>query len=116
MVEIDLHAGQVMVLETLWENDCQSQADIVRNLSVTPPTVYNLVVRLAKADFVEFRKSETDARIMKVCLLPRGIEIERSVKLQWEKLENQLLKNLTAAEKILFSMLLKKIQQTDADE
>ena len=115
MSEIDLHAGQVLVLESLWETDCQSQADLVRNLFVTPPTIYNLVNRLAKADFVELKKCETDARLMRVCLLPKGANIKYSVEKQWKKLEELLLKNLSEPEKLMFAMLLKKIKQADSE-
>ncbi|MGI8469558.1 MAG: MarR family winged helix-turn-helix transcriptional regulator [Pyrinomonadaceae bacterium] len=111
MLEIGLHAGQVMVLESLWETDCQSQTDLVRRLSVTPPTVYNLAVKLAKSGFVEIKKCETDGRLMRVCLLQKGINIKSSVKTQWEKLENSIVGKLSETEKLMFSLLLKKIRQ-----
>ncbi len=111
MREIGLHSGQVLVLESLWETDNQSQAELVRNLSVTPPTIYNLVTRLAKAKFVEIKKCKSDGRLMRVSLLPKGLEIKPLVEVQWEKLENSILSNLSEAERIMFSLLLKKTKE-----
>lgn len=111
MSEIGLHSGQVLVLESLWETDCQSQSDLARNLSVTPPTIYHLVSKLAKAGFVELKKCENDGRIMLVCLRQKGRDIKPAVENQWEKLENLILSNLSVTERTMFSLLLTKTKQ-----
>ena len=113
MLEIGLHSGQAMIMESLWEKNCQSQADLVRSLSVTPPTVYNMVVRLVKAEFVETKKLDTDARIVLVCLTQKGIELQPLFRERWAKLEHQMLANLNETEAMMFSLLLKKLKPSE---
>ncbi len=109
MKEIGLHGGQIFVLNSLWNNDGQSQADLVKQLNVSAPTVYNMVVRLTETGFVKIIKDENDARIMRVFLTDKGNEIKSQVFEQWAKLEDQTFANLTEPEKMIFSMLLQKI-------
>ena len=111
MAEIGIHAGQVFVLFALWESDGQSQAEIVRNLQVTAPTVYNMVVRLEKAGFVETRKSPQDARVQLVNLTRKGLEIRPQVERQWNKLEDMIFAELNETEKMMLQLLLKKLKK-----
>jgi MarR family transcriptional regulator, organic hydroperoxide resistance regulator len=111
MAETGLHAGQVFILSSLWETDGQSQAEIVRRLQVTPPTVYHMVIRLQESGFVELRKCESDARLMRVFLTEKGVSVKSAVEEQWRKLEEFLFAEMTETEKIMFSMLLQKIRK-----
>ncbi len=109
MKEIGLHGGQVFVLNLLWNTDGQSQAEIVKQLNISAPTVYNMVIRLSETGFTQIRKDESDARIMRVYLTDKGINIKSQVFQQWTKLEDQTFANLTEPEKMMFTMLLQKI-------
>jgi MarR family transcriptional regulator, organic hydroperoxide resistance regulator len=109
MKEIGLHGGQIFVLNVLWNADGQSQAEIVKQLNISAPTVYNMVVRLSETGFVDIVKDENDARIMRVYLTDKGLEIKSQVFEQWAKLEEQTFANLTEPEKMMFAMLLQKI-------
>jgi len=114
MCEIGLHAGQVFVLNSLWETDGQSQADLVRNLQVSPPTINNMVVRMAKAGFVELKKCGNDGRLMRVHLTEKGLQIKPKVEEQWQKLEETTFSELSEAERMMVSLLLKKIKKIAA--
>ncbi len=109
MKEIGLHGGQVFVINLLLKTDGQSQADIVRQLNLSAPTVYNMSVRLAETGFLEIRKDANDARIMRLFLTEKGRKIEPQINEQWAKLETQTFNNLTDPEKLMFEMLLQKI-------
>jgi DNA-binding MarR family transcriptional regulator len=109
MKEIGLHGGQVFVLNLLFNNDGQSQAELVKTLNLTAPTVYNMVVRLAETGFVEVIKDDNDARIMRVFLTFKGRQIHSLILEQWNKLEQQTFGNLTEPEQLMFSMLLQKV-------
>lgn len=113
MSQIGVHSGQVFVLMSLWENDGQSQAELVRNLQVTPPTVYNMVVRMADSGFVELRKCETDSRLIRVFLTEKGAALKAPVEEQWKKLEDFLFSDLTEPEKMMFLMLLQKVRKSN---
>jgi MarR family transcriptional regulator, organic hydroperoxide resistance regulator len=109
MAAIGLHAGQVFVLFSLWQNDGQSQAELVKNLNVTPPTIYNMVVKMAALEFVEIRKDASDARIMRVFLTEKGREIKPVVENEWQKFEEQIFGILTEAEQMMCSLLMQKL-------
>ena len=113
MAEIDLHSGQVFVLNSLWNLDGQSQADLAKSLKLSAPTIYNMVVRLADKGFVKIIKDEKDARLMRVFLSEKGREIEPRVEEQWQRLEEFTFRNLTEPEKMMFTMLLQKLMATD---
>jgi DNA-binding MarR family transcriptional regulator len=110
MNEIELHSGQVFVLNSLWEADGQSQAELVRSLQVTAPTINNMVSRMANAGLVELKKCETDARLMRVFLTEKGTQLKARVEEKWLKLEEIMFSELSETEKMMFSLLLKKIK------
>lgn len=109
MSAIGLHAGQVFVLASLWQNDSQSQAELVKNLNVSPPTIYNMVVKLAAMEFIEIRKDESDARIMRVFLTEKGREIKPVVENECQKFEEQIFGILTETERMMYSLLMQKL-------
>ena len=109
MSVIGLHAGQVFVLVSLWQTDGQSQAELVKNLNVTPPTIYNMVVKMASIGFVEIRKDNNDARIMRVFLTQKGCEIEPLVENECQKFEEKIFGILTETERMMCSLLLQKL-------
>jgi Transcriptional regulators len=112
MSETGVHAGQVFVLISLWETDGQTQAELVKNLQVSPPTVYNMVVRLSDSGFVEMRRCSRDARVMRVFLTEKGRSVKDRVEEQWSKLEDFLFSDLTETERLMFSLLLSKVRKT----
>jgi MarR family transcriptional regulator, organic hydroperoxide resistance regulator len=111
MSAIGLHAGQVFVLEALWETDGQTQADLVRILQVSAPTINVMVRRLAENGFVEMRKDYTDARFMRVFLTEKGTQIRLQAVEQMAKFEGEIFSPLSEPEKLMLFMLLEKIKK-----
>lgn len=109
MKEIGLHGGQVFVLNLLWKENGQSQAEIAKTLNLSAPTVYNMAIRLSENDFIEIKKDENDARIMRLFLTQKGKEIKTQVESQWAKLEEQTFTALTEPERMMLSMLFQKM-------
>lgn len=109
MKAIGLHGGQVFVLNMLWQNDGPSQADLSKSLQLAPPTIYNMVKRLAETGFVKIVRDQTDTRVMRVFLTEKGLGIKDEVQRQWHELERQTFSNLSETEKMMFSMLLEKV-------
>jgi len=109
MCEIGLHSGQVQILSSLWEKDGQSQAELVRNLCVSPPTVNKMVSKLTESGFVFKKKCPNDKRLMRVYLKDKGISAQPSVEKQWKRLEKLILKEISETEKLLIPILIRKI-------
>ena len=110
MDEIGLHGGQVYVLNELWEHDGQSQAEIMKSLAVSAPTITKMISSLVSASFVQTKKCKNDARLTRVYLTKKGQVIHPLVLAQWAKLEEIALKNFSDTEKVLVSLLLEKLK------
>lgn len=110
MDEIGLHGGQVNVLNELWQNDGQSQAEIMKSLGVSAPTITKMISSLVNSSFIQTKKCKNDARITRVYLTKKGRVIEPLVLAQWEKLEQLALTNFSDTEKVLVVMLLEKLK------
>ena len=109
MNKIGLHAGQVQILCSLWEKDGQSQAELVRDLCVSPPTINKMVSRLTEEKFVRRKKCPKDQRLSRVYLTKKGQEIRESANTEWKTLEKQLLMDLAETEIILLPILLERL-------
>lgn len=108
--EIGLHSGQIFVLIELWKDDGLSQIDLVKNLSLAAPTVNKMVKSLMNNGFVESRRCGADNRLMRVYLTEKGKECENLVVERWKILEERMLSELTATEKLIFSQLFDKLK------
>lgn len=110
MSEIGLHYSQISILNELWDEDGQSQADLGKALKLSAPTINKMVNSLSKSHFVNCRKCKKDSRMMRVYLTKKGKEIRSDAKTQWQKLEEILLKDFSETEKMLFSLLVEKLK------
>ncbi len=111
MNAIGLHSGQIFVLISLWKTDGQSQIDLVKNLTLTAPTVNKMVKSLVKSGFTECRKCSSDGRLMRVFLTKKGVQCQSLAAEQWSKIETQSYSNLTETEKLIFSQLFIKLKE-----
>lgn len=107
---LGLHSGQAQVLTLLWLRDGLSQADIVRQLDVSPPTVNSLVSRLETEGFVRTRVSARDRRVKKIHLTRKAVSVREETEERIRRLEERCLRGLTDTEKVLVMMLLEKIR------
>ncbi len=112
MCDVGLHSGQAQVLSVLWKEDGLSQAEIVRELNISPPTVNTLVNKLEKNRYVKLKKSRNDKRLVRVYLTKKGLSKRSETEKQWLEIEEEVLKNLSDTEKVLALMLLEKIKNS----
>ena len=107
--EVGLHSGQVFVLFELWKNDGQRQIDLAERLGLSPPTVNKILGGLLESDFVTRGKYEDDARSTRIFLTQKGMDVRRSLEIQWAKLEQQAISGLTETEALMLKQLLGKL-------
>ncbi|MGI8544990.1 MAG: MarR family winged helix-turn-helix transcriptional regulator [Aridibacter sp.] len=110
MEKVGLHSGQAQVLSTLWMNNGQSQAEISRQLEISPATVNSLVSKLESSKFIKCKECNKDKRLMRVFLTKKGLDIRSEIETQWETLESIILKDFSDTEKVLLLMLLEKVK------
>ncbi len=110
MSDLGLHGGQVFVLQLLYIEDGQSQIDLALKLNLSPPTIHNMVKSLKKNSFVICNQCQKDARVMRVFLTPKAIELQEQIKEKWLQFENDFFAALTETEKLIMFQLLEKLK------
>ncbi|MCB1025694.1 MAG: MarR family transcriptional regulator [Acidobacteria bacterium] len=109
MSAIGIHSGQAQVLSLLSENDGQSQAQLLRSLGVSAPTVNKIVGKLSENGFVKTRKCPEDNRLMRVHLTAKGARVQPRIDEQQKRLEDMILMDFSETEKVLIKMLLERL-------
>jgi DNA-binding MarR family transcriptional regulator len=109
---IDLHSGQIFILFSLWEKDGQSQIELVKELNLTPPTVYKMVDSLMRNGFVKSEKCEEDKRLMRVYLTEKGRQSKEAVEDQMSLLEAVFFSGLNETEKLILMQILGKLKES----
>ena len=87
----DISVAYFAVIHALWENDGMSITDLGEKAQLEKSTMTSLIDRMEGAGLVRREDHPTDRRAYKICLTPRGKELE-------EKLDQVVIrayKNLT---------------------
>jgi len=109
--ELGLYTGQEWVLFQLWNEEGQTQTQLVSSLRVEPPTITKTLDRLEKTGLVERRQDPDDARVSRVYLTPAGRVLEAKVRKVWDELEALTTEGLSDVELALLRRLLDQIFQ-----
>jgi DNA-binding MarR family transcriptional regulator len=109
--EIDIHAGQEVVLWELSRQDGLSQSHLVERMCVQPPTVSKMLDRMEIAGLVRRSPDAEDSRISRVYLTERGRNNLQGVREIWIGLEQRMIENLTTEERMLLRRLLLQVHQ-----
>lgn len=104
--DLDIHLGQEMLLQCLWQQDKQTQTELANRLSIRLATVNRMVNRMEKAQLVSKCADEEDGRVSRVQLTETGREVQESIEHVWEKLEEQTLADFSQKETALLRRLL----------
>jgi MarR family transcriptional regulator, organic hydroperoxide resistance regulator len=109
--KLGLYTGQEWILFQLWNEEGQTQSQLVNRLRVEPPTVTKTLDRLEKAGLVERQPDPDDARVSRVYLTPAGKALETKVRKIWDDLEVLTAAGLSEVELALLGRLLDHIYQ-----
>jgi DNA-binding MarR family transcriptional regulator len=96
--EINLFAGQEIMLMYLWNNDGQSQQSLGRSIGLDHSTVAKSMKRLEEAGLVTRTRSNQDGRVTLVYLTETGRNLEAKVNDIWKELEQTTTRGLTSSE------------------
>lgn len=109
LAEVGLHVGQEMVLSHLWSRDGMTPSELADRLGVEPPTVTNMLSRMAKAGLLERCRDQRDARCTRVYLTEKGRELRGPVQQRWAAVQKRAFAGVTAEEEELLRSLLVRI-------
>jgi DNA-binding MarR family transcriptional regulator len=90
--ELNLHPGQDQILKALAGGDGQTMGALASALSVQPPTITKMVVRLGTQGMVERRPSLEDGRSSKVFLTEKGSQLIGDLDTRLKRMEQEALK------------------------
>lgn len=114
---MDVHPKQVPILYFLRENKGLSQNEISKRMNIKPPTVAVSIKRLEKRGIIERRPDETDHRISRVYLTPKGLKLSEDVRKRIDQSENVMFKGFSEAELCLmrrfFNQIIENFKVTD---
>lgn len=113
----DLHAGQEIFLQQVLCRQGITMNELTDNMEVTPATVTRMAERLEKKGFLKKEKCTADQRVVQVFLTDKGEEAARHITEQtWNKLEQQIVKNLSMEERMLLKRLLMQVLENLDEE
>lgn len=112
-----LHAGQEHFLAQLLCGGAMTMNELTENLEVTPATVTRTAERLEKNGFLTKEKCCNDQRVVRVSLTDKGKEAATDIiDTTWNKLEQQMVRNMSTEEKILLRRLLMQVLENIEEE
>ena len=84
--------------------------DIEEEFHLSHPTVWGLLSRLEKKDFIEFRPDAADRRCKRIYVLPKGKQLHETMHRTIAENEARMVENFTPEEQAQFvSLLLRAI-------
>ncbi len=110
-----LHAGQEMMLATLWREGGLSLSQLAERLEVQPPTVTRIVQRMEAGGLVERSPDPEDQRVSLICASAKGLELREQIEAVWKKLEARTTEGMTQEERLLFRRLLLQARENLGD-
>jgi MarR family transcriptional regulator, organic hydroperoxide resistance regulator len=110
LLEVGLHVGQEMVLIELWEQDGLRGGELAERQGVEQPTITKMVRRLERCGLVTRSRDSEDARCFRVYLTDEGRALEASVARCSEKIEEKMLRSMSAGERRSFHRLLTTVR------
>ncbi len=113
----DGHRGQGRVMRVLMdEQDGISQRDLAEKLQIRPPSLSEVLDKLAEGGLVERHQSESDRRMSTVCITEKGRAFAEEIRSVRAKRSEELLAGLSSAEReALCGLLGKLIVSLEAD-
>jgi DNA-binding MarR family transcriptional regulator len=109
--ELNLYVGQDNLLARLWLGDGITQMQLCEHLKCEPPTVTNMVKSLEQNGFINRKRDEEDARVMRIYLTAKGKELEEPVEFKWKQQQVKLLQSISAEERLILRDLLKRMEK-----
>ena len=114
--DVGLHTGQELFLTNLWEQDGQTQTELVEKMCVQPATISKMLTRMQETGLVERRPDPDDNRVSRVYLTARSRQLQEEVEVVWQQLEEQTVKNFSLEERVLLRRLLMQIHENLSDD
>lgn len=104
-----VRVGQNVILELLWIRDGQAPGELASALGIATPTVVRSAERMQAARLLTRRPHETDGRLVRLWLTPRGRELQPVIEQERADLTARALAELDVDERAALNRALTKI-------
>ncbi len=106
-----VYRGQPQIMDYLIKNGEATQREIADYLHVSPASVAVSVKRMAKAGLLDKTADENDLRFNKIRITPKGVDIERACREEFDKIDNRMFNGFSDEELKQFDSFLKRINE-----
>ncbi|UCD55435.1 MAG: MarR family transcriptional regulator [Candidatus Omnitrophota bacterium] len=103
--------SQMLLLELVHAKRECKMSDVSKILGVTKSAITGITDRLLKMGFLRRARLQTDRRIVKIRLTPKGINIANKLKNYKLKMIRRLFATISQKERAQYLHILKKIQK-----
>lgn len=104
-----VRVGQNVILELLWIRDGQTPGELASALGIATPTVVRSAERMQAAGLLTRRPHETDGRVVRLWLTPRGRGLQPVIEQERAHLAERALAELDADQRAALLSALTKI-------
>lgn len=102
---------QCLFMESLWEEDGLSVGEIGRNIALDTATLAGVLDRMVTAGWVRRETDPVDGRVARVYLTDKARSAIDDLAASIERTNNDLLKNFSQEERLLFKRFLRDIKE-----
>jgi DNA-binding MarR family transcriptional regulator len=113
--EVDLYAGQPVMLKLLYKQDGVPQTKLAKDMVVTPATASSMVKRLEKGGYVIRKRDAVDERVSNVYLTDKGLEVISQLDAMQDKMEQKVFAGFSSEEKKIMRDYLERIMTNMMD-
>lgn len=110
-LNIDITTEQWVILDSLHQQDGQSQTDLAKSNFKDAPTLSRIIDLMCKKGMTERQRSKEDRRSFNIFLTQKGKEIHQKAYPQILDLRNKGWNNLTNKDFMTFQRLMDQIYQ-----
>ncbi|GAB6888710.1 hypothetical protein JCM13304A_22090 [Desulfothermus okinawensis JCM 13304] len=103
---------QHLVLEALWLAPGLTSMELSRILNIDKATVSGIVERLYRGNWIEKKADPNDKRVIRIFPTEKSMDIQKKLIEIRKQANEELLKNFSLEEKLLFKKFLLEILET----
>jgi MarR family transcriptional regulator, organic hydroperoxide resistance regulator len=110
LLEHGVYAGQHVILMCLWDQDGLTPGQLARRIGLETATITRTVQRMEGSDLVDRRGDDTDRRMVRVWLTPRGKALRAVIPRMLAQIRAEVFADLSVRDQALLSQLLSRVR------